>query len=342
MLAAIATKVYRLGDRPGRAAVKMVNQLLAGVHIAADCEAMALGIRAGLDPNLLYEVISNSAGTRWMFQNRVPHILAGDYTPLSAVNIFVKDLGIVLDSARQGSRSRCRARPRTSSSPPARRHGGEDDTAVIKIFPALAGIALPGAGTRHAPRRDRRRLHRRHRPRAACWPGRHAHGAGRRRAGTRRAARRATPVVVALKSRTIPAAEAVAAVAAALGWLRAAARRQFYFKYCSTFDSTAAGNIGPVADALLDALGAGFTIACPAFPETAAPSTRAISSSATCCCPNPACSDHPLTPMTDPDLVPVLAARRTRPVGLVAQLGGRRGRRGDRRALPPRRRPGGG
>ena len=59
---------------------------------------MALGIRAGVDPNVLYEVISNSAGSSWMFQNRVPHILAGDYTPLSAVNIFVKDLGIVVDS----------------------------------------------------------------------------------------------------------------------------------------------------------------------------------------------------------------------------------------------------
>ena len=85
--------------RPGMGSkVKMINQLLAGVHIAAAAEAMALGIKAGVDPNVLYEVICNSAGSSWMFQNRVPHILAGDYTPLSAVNIFVKDLGIVLDS----------------------------------------------------------------------------------------------------------------------------------------------------------------------------------------------------------------------------------------------------
>jgi putative dehydrogenase len=81
--------------------VKMVNQHLAGVHIAAACEAMALGMRAGADPAQLYEVICNSAGNSWMFQNRVPHILAGDYTPLSAVNIFIKDLGIVLDAARK-------------------------------------------------------------------------------------------------------------------------------------------------------------------------------------------------------------------------------------------------
>ena len=77
----------------------------------------------------------------------------------------------------------------------------------------------------------------------------------------------ADAVVVALKSRTTPAAEAVAESLAALRWLQCAGARQFYFKYCSTFDSTAAGNIGPVADALLDALGSDFAIACPAFPE---------------------------------------------------------------------------
>ena len=99
---AIAAKLYRLGESPGQGStVKMINQLLAGVHIAAAAEAMALGIKAGADPQVLFDVISNSAGSSWMFQNRVPHILAGDYAPLSAVNIFVKDLGLVLDSARQ-------------------------------------------------------------------------------------------------------------------------------------------------------------------------------------------------------------------------------------------------
>src|SRR6185503_16811581 len=73
--------------------------------------------------------------------------------------------------------------------------------------------------------------------------------------------------VVALKSRTIPAAEAVAQSLAALEWLRANGCRQYYFKYCSTFDSTPAGNIGPVTEALMDALGCGFTISCQAFPE---------------------------------------------------------------------------
>ncbi len=146
VLAAIATKVYRLGDAPGMGSkVKMINQLLAGVHIAAATEAMALGIRAGIEPNALYEVISNSAGASWMFQNRVPHILAGDYKPLSAVNIFVKDLGIVLDSARQLTFPL----PLTSAAhqmylaTSASGLGGEDDSAVIKMFQKLTGIELP-------------------------------------------------------------------------------------------------------------------------------------------------------------------------------------------------------
>lgn len=143
VLDAIAGKLYRLGDEPGQGSVvKMVNQLLAGVHIAAAGEAMALAIRAGADPDQVYEVISNSAGSSWMFQNRVPHILAGDYTPLSAVNIFVKDLGIVLDYARKSifplplSATAHQMFMQASSAG----HGGEDDAAVIKTFP---GIALP-------------------------------------------------------------------------------------------------------------------------------------------------------------------------------------------------------
>jgi putative dehydrogenase len=150
-LDAIAVKVYRLGEHPGMGSkVKMINQLLAGVHIAAACEAMALGMRAGVDPNVLYEVISNSAGSSWMFQNRVPHILAGDYTPLSSVNIFVKDLGIVLDSARKLTFPL----PITATAhqmylmAAAAGHGFEDDSAVVKVFQTLSGIPLPAKRTR--------------------------------------------------------------------------------------------------------------------------------------------------------------------------------------------------
>jgi len=160
VLDAVAAKVYRLGEHAGMGSkVKMINQLLAGVHIAAACEAMALGIRAGVDPNVLYEVISNSAGSSWMFQNRVPHILAGDYTPLSAVNIFVKDLGIVLDSAKKLTFPL----PITATAHQmylmagAAGHGAEDDSSVVKVFQMVSGIPLPAKRARARPTATRRR-----------------------------------------------------------------------------------------------------------------------------------------------------------------------------------------
>jgi putative dehydrogenase len=143
LLDAIAGKVWRLGDAAGiGSTVKMVNQHLAGVHIAAACEAMALGLRAGADPRQLYDVICASAGMSWMFENRVPHILAGDYRPLSAVNIFVKDLGIVLDASRKLTipMPLASAAHQMYLQAAAKGLGGEDDSAVIKIFP---GIDLP-------------------------------------------------------------------------------------------------------------------------------------------------------------------------------------------------------
>ncbi|RYZ13379.1 MAG: NAD(P)-dependent oxidoreductase [Comamonadaceae bacterium] len=142
----MAATVYRLGDAAGAGSkVKVINQLLAGVHIAAAAEALALGLREGVDPAALYEVITHSAGNSWMFENRMPHVLAADYTPLSAVDIFVKDLGLVLDLARASkfplplSSTAHQMFMQASSAG----HGGEDDSAVIKIFP---GIELPGGG----------------------------------------------------------------------------------------------------------------------------------------------------------------------------------------------------
>ncbi|WP_038212115.1 MULTISPECIES: L-threonate dehydrogenase [Xenophilus] len=144
VLDAMAGKVYRLADRAGAGSkVKIINQLLAGVHIAAAAEAMALGLREGVAPEALYEVITHSAGNSWMFENRMAHVLAGDYTPLSAVDIFVKDLGLVLDTARAtkfplplaSTAHQMFMQASTAG------HGREDDSAVIKIFP---GITLPG------------------------------------------------------------------------------------------------------------------------------------------------------------------------------------------------------
>ena len=142
-LRAMAGTLYKLGDKAGAGStVKIINQLLAGVHIAAAAEAMALGLREGVDPAALYEVITHSAGNSWMFENRMVHVLAADYTPLSSVDIFVKDLGLVLDMARASkfplplSSTAHQMFMQASTAGFAK----EDDSAVIKIFP---GIELP-------------------------------------------------------------------------------------------------------------------------------------------------------------------------------------------------------
>jgi uncharacterized protein YgbK (DUF1537 family) len=124
-------------------------------------------------------------------------------------------------------------------------------------------------------------------------------------------------VVVALKSRTIPAREAVAQSLTALAWLKRAGCRQYYFKYCSTFDSTPKGNIGPVTDALMHALGADFTIACPAFPEAGRTICRGYLFVGDVLLSESGMKDHPLTPMTDANLVRVLQAQTQRKVGLI-------------------------
>lgn len=128
----------------------------------------------------------------------------------------------------------------------------------------------------------------------------------------------ADALIVALKSRTIAAADAIAQSLAALEWLRAQGCRQFLFKYCSTFDSTADGNIGPVADALLDALGDDFTIACPAFPENGRTIYRGYLFVGDVLLNESGMQNHPLTPMTDANLVRVLQQQTKSKVGLVA------------------------
>src|ERR1700737_1210108 len=135
----------------------------------------------------------------------------------------------------------------------------------------------------------------------------------------------AEAVVIALKSRTIPAADAVRMSLAALGWLRAAGARQILFKYCSTFDSTDGGNIGPVAEALVGALGsgpvsqqgAGFTLFCPAFPEAGRTIYKGYLFVGDVLLSESGMRDHPLTPMRDPSLVRVLQRQSRGRVGLV-------------------------
>ncbi|MCW8305835.1 NAD(P)-binding domain-containing protein [Acidiphilium sp. PA] len=146
VLQALAATLHELGDAPGiGAGFKMVNQLLAGVHIAAACEAVAFGASLGLDLRKLYEVITGSAGNSWMFENRVPHILDADYAPRSAVNIFTKDLGIVLDMARSAPL----AVPMAGSAlqlflmTAAAGMGRDDDASVARLFAMISGVQLP-------------------------------------------------------------------------------------------------------------------------------------------------------------------------------------------------------
>lgn len=147
-LDAMAGKVYILGDKAGiGASFKMVNQLLAGVHIAAACEAIVFARRLGLDMTKVYEVITASAGNSWMFENRVPHVLEGDYRPRSAVEIFTKDLGIISDM----SRSEKFATPVASAAlqmflmAASSGMAKDDDASVARLYASLAGMDLPGS-----------------------------------------------------------------------------------------------------------------------------------------------------------------------------------------------------
>lgn len=147
VLSATAETVFELGDQAGAgSAMKAVNQLLAGVHIAAMAEALTFGMTQGVSPEQFVEVISKCAGTSWMLENRAPHIVAGDYTPHSSVNIWPKDLGIVLDIARQAQFSA----PITAAAlqqylaAAGMGLGSLDDSAVAKVYARNAGLTLPG------------------------------------------------------------------------------------------------------------------------------------------------------------------------------------------------------
>jgi 3-hydroxyisobutyrate dehydrogenase len=145
-LDAMAAKVYELADKPGiGAAFKMINQLLAGVHIAAACEAMTLAAKQGLDLDKVYEVITASAGNSWMFENRMPHVLAGDYTPTSMVEIFVKDLGIVQDIARTERYPAPLAAAALQMFLAASGAGmaRDDDSSLARVYASLSSTRLP-------------------------------------------------------------------------------------------------------------------------------------------------------------------------------------------------------
>lgn len=153
VLSAMSEKLYIIqGGAGAGSTVKMVNQLLAGVHIASAAEGMAFGARLGLNTRSLYDVVLDTAGTSWMFQNRVPHMLDDDYTPHSALDIFVKDLGIIASEAKrlkipvpiaasalqqfvQGS---------------AAGFGRQDDAGVVKVYEKMTGVVVAALKTSEA------------------------------------------------------------------------------------------------------------------------------------------------------------------------------------------------
>ncbi len=142
VLGAIAGKVHRLGDAPGLGATyKVVHQLAAGVHLVAAAEVMALGARAGCDPEKLFEIVSTSAGQSWMFEDRVPRILAGETAPTSTVDIFVKDLGLVLQTGRDCATPLplSAAAHQMMLAASAMGYGRLDDSCVIRAYEALTG-----------------------------------------------------------------------------------------------------------------------------------------------------------------------------------------------------------
>jgi len=147
VLDAMAETVFELGDGAGAgSAMKAVNQLLAGVHIATMAEALTFGMTQGVTPAAFGEVISKCAGTSWMLENRTPHIVNGDYTPRSSVNIWPKDLGIVLDIARDAGFDAPITQTALGQFKAAAEMGlgGVDDAAVAKVYAKQAGLKLPG------------------------------------------------------------------------------------------------------------------------------------------------------------------------------------------------------
>jgi 3-hydroxyisobutyrate dehydrogenase-like beta-hydroxyacid dehydrogenase len=148
-LDAMAERVFELGDRAGPgSAMKATNQMLAGIHIAAMGEALTFGMTQGIEPETFLEVISQSAGTSWMLENRAPHVVEGDYTPRSAIGIWPKDLGIVLDIAREArfGAPLTAAAMQQFLAAAGMGLGAEDDAAVAKVYARNAGLRLPGSG----------------------------------------------------------------------------------------------------------------------------------------------------------------------------------------------------
>lgn len=147
VLAALAANVYRLGDECGQGStMKMINQLLAGVHIVSAAEAMTLAAKSGMDLQTVYDIICTSAGGSWMFQNRMPHVLEDDYTPHSAVDIWIKDLGIVLETgkAERFPLPLTAAAYQIYVAASALGWGRIDDAGIVKVYEMMGNVKIHG------------------------------------------------------------------------------------------------------------------------------------------------------------------------------------------------------
>lgn len=149
VLDAIACELYEVGDTPGLGATyKIVHQLAAGVHLAVAAEVMAFGAHAGCDSDILFDILSHSAGQSWMMKDRVPHMLVGNYAPQSTVDIFVKDLGLVIDTgyATKTPLPLASAALQLFMAASSMGHGRVDDSAVVKVYEAMTGSTVRTGG----------------------------------------------------------------------------------------------------------------------------------------------------------------------------------------------------
>jgi putative dehydrogenase len=146
VLEAISGKRFRVGDRTGDGSkMKLVNNLMAGINLAAACEGMVFGLKLGLDPQTIFDVACASSGGSWAFADRIPRVLAGDYSTKAAVDILAKDLGLALET---GAAARAllpigAAARQAYLATSALGFGQEDDAAVVKYYATVAGVTLP-------------------------------------------------------------------------------------------------------------------------------------------------------------------------------------------------------
>lgn len=148
VLETISGKRFRVSARTGDGSkMKLVNNLMAGINLAAACEGVVFGLKLGLDPQTLFDVVSASSGASWAFGDRMPRVLAGDYATKAAVDILTKDLGLALETgaAARAALPIGAAARQSFIAASALGHGQEDDAAVAKYYARIAGVALPRA-----------------------------------------------------------------------------------------------------------------------------------------------------------------------------------------------------